>query len=291
MDISTALNRHVAQLQADGRSPHTVGQHRRHVEAFARWLASENRSIEVDEIDHEDVAAFLNSPAARDRVDGQPKTPTAMNALRGNLRSYFRFAHEAGYARTNAGRLIRRARCSPPPPRALSDLERDRLLCALALDATPEGKRDRVLVSLMLHTGIRLGDALRLEREDVDLEGGELRLRRSKNSREEIVVLPATERMLESRLWIAERTGVLFVGRDGKPLSARHVQRRLREWAERAGISKRITPHMLRHTFAQGLYNRTGDLALVQSALNHRSIVSTLVYARCDRERLKAVLG
>ena len=291
MDVSAALERHVAQLQADGRSHHTIGQHRRHVEAFARWMASENRSVEVDEIDHEDVAAFLNSPAARNRIDGKPKTPTAVNALRGNLRSFFRFVHEAGYSRANAGRLIRRARCSPPPPRALSDLERDRLLGALALDATPEGKRDRVLVSLMLGTGIRLGDALRLEREDVDLEAGELRLRRSKNAREEVVVLPATERMIEARLWIAERTGNLFTRRDGKPLSARHVQRRLREWTERAGIAKRITPHMLRHTFAQNLYGRTGDIALVQTALNHRSIVSTLVYARCDRERLKAVLG
>ena len=291
MDLADALNRHVAQLQADGRSHHTVGQHRRHVEAFARWTAAESRTVEVDEIDHEDVAAFLNSPAARNRVDGEPKTPTAMNALRGNLRSFFRFVHEAGYARTNAGRLIRRARCSPPPPRALSDLERDRLLGVLALDATPEGKRDRVLVSLMIHTGVRLGDALRLEREDVDLEAGELRLRRSKNSREEVVVLPATERMLEARLWIAERTGILFVGRDGKPLSARHVQRRLREWAERAGISKRITPHMLRHTFAQGLYNRTGDLALVQSALNHRSIMSTVIYAQADKQRVRAALS
>jgi integrase/recombinase XerC len=73
-------------------------------------------------------------------------------------------------------------------------------------------------------------------------------------------------------------------------LSPRHVQRRFEEWLAKAGVRARYSPHSLRHSFALGLYERTGDVLLVQAALGHRAISSTLVYARASAERVRAAV-
>ena len=70
----------------------------------------------------------------------------------------------------------------------------------------------------------------------------------------------------------------------------RHAQRRLAEWFEKAGIAGK-TAHSLRHSFATGLLARTGDLRLVQAALNHASIVSTTIYVGVDQAKLRAAVG
>ena len=147
-----------------------------------------------------------------------------------------------------------------------------------------------MLFSLMLTTGIRIGSAIGLDIEDVDLDDGVLWLRTTKGDRPERVLLTETIRdQLDA--FVRGRTGPLFVGARGNRLSARHVQRRFSEWCGRTGIRRGATPHSLRHTFATRLYRKTGDLPLVQQALRHRSIASTLVYARCDEARVQAALA
>jgi len=282
MQITEALARFVTQLEADGRSRHTVGQYRRHVSLLAGWLGS----TDVERVDHERIAVFLGTPVARCRPDGREKKATAMNALRSSVRCFFAFTHAAGYTRTNPARLIRRARCSGPPPRALTGDEEERLVAELR--RAPE--RDRVLFTLMLRTGLRLGSALGLDVEDVDLEAGELRLRRAKGGREELAFLPAVL-VDDLRAWVGDRTdGPLFPGPSGRRITGRHARRLFRGYAEAARIRPRGT-HAMRHTFAMRVYRKTGDLSVTQEALRHRSIASTVVYARCGRERLRAALA
>jgi site-specific recombinase XerC len=86
------------------------------------------------------------------------------------------------------------------------------------------------------------------------------------------------------------RSGPVFAGRDGGHLTPRHVQRRFEEWLRRAGIRGRYSPHSCRHSFALGLYEHTGDVLVVQAALGHRAISSTLVYARASADRVRAAV-
>src|SRR6187397_1323555 len=116
MKLEDALARYTTQLEADGRSPHTIGQYQRHVGLLGAWLGSP----EIETIAHEDLARFLASANARTRPDGKVKRATSANALRTSLRTFFRYAHEAGYCLANPARLIRRAMCGTAPPRALS---------------------------------------------------------------------------------------------------------------------------------------------------------------------------
>jgi len=283
MQIEVALGKFVTQLEADGRSPHTVLQYQRHVRLLASWLGR----TPVEKVDHERLAEFLGTDVARCRPDGVGKKPTSTNALRSSLRCFFAYLHAAGEIPSNPARLIRRARCSGPPPRALTEDEEERLVAELS--RAPE--RDRVLFLLMLRVGLRLGSALGLDVEDVDLEAGELLLHGAKGGREELAFLPAA--LVEDlRAWIGERTrGPLFPGPSGRRITARHARRRFRTLLSEADISRVHGTHTLRHTLGDRLYRRTGDIELVRTALHHRAIASTMVYARCGRERLRAAMA
>lgn len=290
MDLHDALDRFLHQLRADGRSEHTLGQFRRHVLLLARWAARELRSSEAKEFDHQALARFLGSTVATRRADGRPKTAASVNALRVSLRGFFGYLHRAGFLPEDPSRLVRLASCGAPPPRTLTEGDQRRLLDALRRAKSPAGRRDHALFHLLLATGVRIGSALALEVGDVDLEAGELRLRRVKGGRGERVFL-TPELQSHLREFLRDRPeGPLFVGRRGARLSARHVRRRLALWLERSG-SVVVSPHALRHSFAMGLYRRTRDLLLVRRALGHRSIESTLRYAHAQDDDLRLAMG
>ncbi|MCC7173085.1 MAG: tyrosine-type recombinase/integrase, partial [Planctomycetes bacterium] len=274
------------QCDADGRSSHTRAQHERSI----RWLIEALGDRDVDTVRHEDVARFLVSDTARKTRFGFAKSAATTNALRTSVRCFFRYVHDAGYARLNAARLVKRALCSPAPPRGLSDDELARLEAIMAGAWSESARRDRVLVHLLLATGIRLGSALALDVGDVDLVRGELALRTMKNAGAGRVYLNARV-TTELRSLIGKRTGgPVFASQSGARLGRRHAQRRIVTWLRAAG-ARSATTHGLRHTFGQGLLDRTGDLALVQAAMCHRSVTSTTVYVRVSPERLRAAVS
>ncbi|MCC7172794.1 MAG: tyrosine-type recombinase/integrase [Planctomycetes bacterium] len=286
MRLSECLAHFLRQCDADGRSSHTRAQHERSI----RWLIEALGDRDVDTVRHEDVARFLVSDAARKTRFGFAKAPATTNALRSSLRCFFRYVHDAGYARFNAARLVKRAMCSPSPPRGLSDDELARLETIMAGGWSESARRDRVLVHLLLATGIRLGSALALDVGDVDLDRGELALRTMKNAGTGRVYLN-TRVAEELRSLIGKRgEGPVFASQSGDRLGRRHAQRRIVTWLRAAG-ARRATTHSLRHSFGQRLLDRTRDLALVQAAMLHRSVISTTAYVRIDPERLRAAMA
>lgn len=290
MKIETALSKFLVQLEADGRSQHTIRQYTRHIRLFCDWTRQDRHSEDLSEITHEDVALFLSSPKARSRRHGGVKRATSLNTLRSSLRVFFRYSHEAGYISHNPGRLIRRAICGNPPPRSLSDAETTTLMATLAKGDDPASERDHALIHLLLSTGIRIGSALAIDIEDVDFEAGQIRLRTNKRNREEVVFLnKKIEKHLER--YMKDRSpSPLFISKSGSRVSRRHIQRRFGIWLERAGIKRSASVHWLRHTMATNLYRRTKDIFLVKEALRHSSIASTLVYAKADEVRLRRFL-
>lgn len=290
MQLDAALHGYEVQLAGDGRSEHTIRQVLRHVRALAGWLAAQQHSCAVDEITHEDVARFLSSDSVRQRADGGPRKASSANAIRSSVRAFFAFLHGAGYATENAARLVRSARTRAPGPKALSDVDAAKLLAVLAEATTAIERRDRAMFLVMLRAGLRLGSALGLDVSDVDFSARELALRTLKGGGEASAVLPDDVAAILREHIGARTSGPLFVGTDGARIGARHARRRLAEWAKRAGVAS-IHPHALRHTFGQGLYMRTRDVVLVANAMCHRSITSSQVYVRADREAVRRAIG
>ena len=289
MHLQDALGQFQVQLRADGRSEHTRKQYQRHVRGLIAWLATTAHSSEIEALDPAVIAEFLASDAATASARGGAKQASSTNAMRTSIRCFARWAHESGLVASNPARLLRRARCTPPPPKGLHEDERIRLLEVLKTAQGCAAERDRALILLLLHAGIRIGSAIGLDIEDVDFEHGELHLRSGKNDTRSTAVLPAAA-VDPLRQLIDERTmGPLFTAGERR-MSIRNAQRRIGGWFAAAGIRGR-SAHSLRHSFATGLLAKTGDLRLVQSALGHRSIVSTTVYAQVERGRLRAAVG
>jgi site-specific recombinase XerC len=207
-----------------------------------------------------------------------------MNSLRGSLRGFSGYLHRAGIIPTDPTRLVRRALCGRPLPRTIPEADQKKLLAAI------DHPRDHLLFHLMLRTGIRLGSALALDVSDLDLERGEIVLRHAKGDREERVYLPKGIRGEVATFLKGISAGPVFRGRGEQRLGSRHAQRRLVQWAAKAGIERAFSPHALRHSFATGLYQRTGDILLVQRALRHRSITSTLVYAHVEEAKVREAI-
>jgi integrase/recombinase XerD len=274
MLLSEALDQFVLQLQADGRSVHTLQQYRRHLRLLASWLDASGIEPELDAITTQIVARFLTSDAARKTVDGATKLATSTNALRTSIRCFFQYAELAGYVARSPGMLVRRARCGEPPPRALSDAEVERLLAVAAKGEA----RDELLVRLLLGTGLRLGEALALEVEDVDFGRGVIKVRRAKGDRPRVAFVPVelVPRLAE---WVEGREGRLF------SVSARHAQRRIGEMAREAGV--KASAHALRHTTATRIYARTRDLGVVW----HASVATTVRYARAEEAVVRRAVG
>ncbi|HEX5050424.1 MAG TPA: tyrosine-type recombinase/integrase [Planctomycetota bacterium] len=289
MQLQEALQAFLLQLSADGRSPHTIGQYRRHGTALATWLAATGTSTTVAKLTPDLLARFFAADAAKNSCRGGAKKAVSLNAMRTSIRCFASHLHQSGLVATNPARLLRRARCAPPPPRALHPDEQARLLKVLANARGPEAERDRMLVELLLGTGVRIGSALALDIGDIDFAHGEIALRQTKNDRPATAVLPsALAKKLKA--FVGKRAdGPLFLAGDRR-VSTRHAQRRLAGWLAKAGIVGR-SAHSLRHCFAASLLARTGDLRLVQAALNHASIVSTTIYTLVDRARLRAAVG
>lgn len=289
MQIQDALESFLLQLQADGRSLHTISQYRRHGAALANWLAKTGCPTTIASLDPPVLARFLAAEDARTSCRGGPKKAVSLNALRTSIRCFAKHLHDAGLVAANPARLLRRARCTPPPPKALFADEQTRLVAVLNAATGPEADRDKMLVELLLGTGIRIGSAIALDVEDVDFEHSEVSVRRNKNDRPATAVLPGdvTKKL---RAFVGNRTaGPVFLA-GNRRICIRHAQRRLAGWFKAAGIAG-SSAHSLRHTFATSLLARTGNLRLVQTALNHASIVSTTIYAQVDRASLRTAIN
>jgi integrase/recombinase XerC len=289
MQLQAALQAFLLQLEADGRSIHTIGQYRRHGAALVNWLAATGAGTNVADLTPDLLARFFASDSAKTSCRGGPKKATSANAMRTSTRCFFRWAHESGLTANNVARLLRRARCAPPPPKALHDDEQKRLLEVVAAATGAEAARDRMLVQLLLGTGIRIGSALALDIEDIDFTHGELTLRTTKNDRPTTVLVPKAI-VQQLKAFVGTRSaGPLFLANDRR-ISMRHAQRRLAAWFAAARIVGR-SAHSLRHSFAMRIYSETQDILTTQLALGHVSVASTCVYARSDKTRLRAVVG
>ena len=284
--VEEALSAYLAQLVANGRSPHSVAQARRHVGVFGAWLRAEGRPLEVARIDPATVAEFMGSTAALRRPDGRPKLATSANALRSSLRGFLGFAHEAGMAPENAARLLRPAVTSDPLPRALTEDQERRLVRALGQAA----RRDRLAFLLMLGAGLRLGSVVGLDVCDVDLDQGVLDVR-LKGDRRERVHVPRELREELARFLERRPSGPVFASSGGRRLSGRHLQRRFAQIVQGAGLPRGTSCHTLRHTFATRLLRSTGNLELVRRALCHRAASTTSIYLRVEDEELRAAVG
>jgi integrase/recombinase XerC len=179
-------------------------------------------------------------------------------------------------------------------PHALSPDEAGRLMGIPADDAL--AVRDKAMVELFYSSGLRLAELVGLDwhPDAIDLDAAIVRITGKGNKTREVPVgrfaLEAINAWLPHRAMLAKvDEKALFVGKTGRRLSPRAVQYRLEHWALKLGISAKVHPHILRHSFASHLLQSSGDLRAVQELLGHANISTTQVYTHLDFQRLAQV--
>jgi len=177
-------------------------------------------------------------------------------------------------------------------PEVLSPLEVDRLL-GVQMAEGPRGVRDGAILELFYSCGLRVSELAGLRLDDLDLATRVLRCR-GKGNKERVIPIggKAVEKLnayLSARGTFCKRTDAdaLFLTRLGKGFTRQNIWKIIKATALRAGLSKNVTPHTLRHSFATHLLNNGADLRAVQEMLGHADISTTQIYTHVTQDRLR----
>lgn len=178
-----------------------------------------------------------------------------------------------------------------PLPNVLALEEVDKLLAAPEL-GTERGLRDRAMLEVLYATGLRVSELIGLRLDGINIDAGFVRCI-GKGSKERIVPLGASAASAVAAYLRVRRvrkpTNYLFLNHRGEQLSRMGFWKILRGYSVRAGIKKRLTPHVLRHSFATHLLEHGADLRAVQTMLGHSNISTTEIYTHVMKERLKEI--
>lgn len=211
-----------------------------------------------------------------------------------SLRSFFRFLSRQNYIKSNPTLYLITPKAGKKLPDFLDVLEVESLLSMPKSDSFI-GLRDKAILEVLYTTGIRVGELVSLSLNDLDYLGGLIKVK-GKGRKERLIPLGmGAARIIRNYLDI--RNGVkdinneraLFVNTRGKRISARSIRRRISYYIKLTGIRKKVSPHMLRHSFATHLLNAGADLRAVQEMLGHVSLSTTQIYTHVTTERLKKV--
>lgn len=279
---------YLQHLRARDLSPNTIDAYRSDLEEFFSHCARAHQ----DPLDatEETVRSFL---ASRTTI-GRARTSVARKAS--SLRGFYRFIVRTGLRPDNpANGVVTPKRASRLP----QVLPRDGIdpLLDLPPDDDPVGVRDHAILELLYGGGMRVGELVALDVDDLDLRAGRTRVR-GKGRKERMVPLgeqaiTALRRYLgvPRAAMLRDHTpvGAVFVNRKGKRMGTRDVRAMVERYAAEALPGHHVTPHTFRHTYATHLLEGGADLRSVQELLGHADLRTTQIYTHVSRERLRAV--
>ena len=271
-----------------GASPRTHEAYGRDIERFATFASLRGAAS----------PATVSARILRDYVYHLKDLGLAPASIRRNVsavRTYFRFLLGEGHVVRDPSERLETPRRWRTLPEVLTVAEVERLLAAPSLD-DPLVFRDRALLELGYGSGLRVSEWIELGVRDVLFEEGLVRVF-GKGSKERLVPMGRNSvgavavylRELRPRLERGHGQGKLMLNARGEPLTRMGAWKILRKYVERAGISKHVSPHTLRHSFATHLLEGGADLRAVQEMLGHADISTTQLYTHIDREYLRTV--
>ena len=296
-DLATAVDTWLSRLADERRrADNTIAAYRRDLDDFLGFLAEHRGGVPdlaaLGALSVRDVRAWL----ARRAAEGRAKTSTA-RALSA-VRVFFRYLEREGVAVSSALTLVRAPKTPRAVPRPLTEGQAKAVVDLNEGSGAPTdwtARRDIAVLLLLYGCGLRIGEALRLDRADVPAEGGGLRslMITGKGGKQRVVpVLPVVAEAIADYLAACphrlESGGPLFVGVRGKRLQPKLVQQTMARLRGALGLPESATPHALRHSFATHLLAGGGDLRTIQELLGHASLSTTQRYTEVDEAGLLA---
>jgi len=273
---------------ARGLSPNTVRSYATDLSSYCDWV--EREGVRPLGVSHAELRRYL---AELSRARYASKT---INRHLSALRTLYKWLLSEGYAKTDAAAALSSKKVAKTLPATINDADVRALLATCDL-TTAVGMRDDAMLELMYASGARISEVSALDVRDVDFGQKQVRLF-GKGSKERIVplydaALYAVHRYIgvaRGELLAARKgadDGALFLSTRGNRMSADSMRKTFERHAVQAGVSGKVTPHTMRHTFATELLSGGADLKSVQELLGHESLSTTQIYTHLSIDRLK----
>ena len=294
--LARAIEDYLTYLRVErGLSAATIRAYRADLIDFAAGKGVPERWSEGPEPAREHLAARTRRSVVRGRAAGL--APTSLRRRAASIRGFYRFAYGDGLIDRDIAAHLDLPRQPRLLPDTLSVAEVESLL-----EAAPD-LRSRALLELLYAAGLRVSEALGLDREDLSTDGGFVRVI-GKGDKERLV--PVGDIALDwLGRWISDgrpallahshvepgRGGPLFLGDRGGRLARQQAFASIKRAARAAGLPETVSPHTLRHSFATHLLEGGADLRIVQELLGHASISTTQLYTHVTGERVREVYG
>ena len=284
-DKQTVIDQFLDALWLErGLSENTLSAYRSDLYSYSGWLVS-SASRDLLQSRPEDILAYLAT------LTGKSSRTSARRLS--SLRRFFQYLAREGRISHDPCARVAAPRIGRPLPKSLTEEEVESLLDAPDT-ATAVGQRDRAMLEVLYATGLRVSELVGLQLAQVNLRQGVLRVI-GKGNKERLVPLgeEASDwvekfiRQGRAELLQGPPADVLFPSRRGRMMTRQTFWHAIKRHAVRAGISKTLSPHVVRHAFATHLLNHGADLRVVQMLLGHSDISTTQIYTHVARERLK----
>jgi site-specific recombinase XerD len=282
-----------------GRSIHTVTNYDRYLSRFLEYAKIEDPRKLTESMVREYRLWLNRQPGTKTGRNIDTLKRKTQNYYLIALRAFLKYIRKKGMDSLNPERI----ELAKVPERSLdliSSQELDRLMSAPDAN-TLRGLRDKAILELLFSTGLRVSELCSLSQEDVDLSRDEFSVR-GKGDKVRVVFLSDTARNA-IKAYLKERKDfddAMFVqyGKNSKKeevknkelrLTTRSVQRIIKRYATIAGITRKVTPHVIRHSFATDLLSNGADLRSVQALLGHANIATTQIYTHVTDKHLRDI--
>jgi integrase/recombinase XerD len=310
-DLAAATDDYLTYLRVErGLAPATIRAYRADLHDFAAsrgvtrgWAGSPDPAV-----------GYLAARTRRGRRGDPGLAPSSLRRRAAALKGFYRYAYGEGLIGVDVAAHLDLPRPSRLLPETLTVEEIDRLLEAAGGDEADDAAanesasttashalRDRALLELLYAAGLRISEATSLDREDLSVDGGFVRVI-GKGDKERLVPVgdvaldwlgrwmsgPRVALLARNHV-VPLRGGPLFIGDRGGRLARQQAWAAVKRAASRAGLADRVSPHTLRHSFATHLLEGGADLRIVQELLGHASISTTQLYTHLTGERIRDV--
>jgi integrase/recombinase XerD len=272
-------------------SDHSVEAYLRDIEKLSQFLSLEEKAIAVENIQLKDLQSFLKW------IGGLGMTASSQSRIISGIRSFFKYCLQENLVKQDPTELLETPKLRRTLPDFLSVEEINRIIQAIDL-SKPEGERNRAILETMYSCGLRVSELVNLRLSSLYPELGFIKVI-GKGDKERLVPIGKTALKFigiyrgQVRVHMSIKKGnedVLFLNRRGAGLTRQMIFILLKDLVREAGISKTVSPHTFRHSFATHLVEGGADLRAVQEMLGHESITTTEIYTHLDRAFLRETL-
>ena len=300
MKLSELKREFLEHLEIEkGRSLNTVRNYDHYLNRFLEYAKTEDPK-KLTENTVREYRLWLNrQPGVKNGRNTETLKRKTQNYYLIALRAFLKYLRKRGVESLNPER-IELAKVSERSLDLISPAELDRLMKAPDV-ATERGLRDKAILELLFSTGLRVSELCSLSIDDIDLAGDEFSVRGkgdkirvvfiSESAREALRAYIKARKDMNDAMFIQYGKNVKKAAKNNEDLrlSPRSVQRIIKRYATIAGITRKVTPHVIRHSFATDLLSNGADLRSVQALLGHANIATTQVYTHVTDRHLHEV--